>query len=671
MDTPKRDITVDDLFQIKILSTPEISPDGEKIVFSYKWTDLKANCYYSNLYMADVKDGTARPFTRGERNDSGPLWSPDGKYIAFRSDRDKKKGLWLIAASGGEAYPLVTDKGNIAEYTWAPDGRHIAYTFRPVDPPVPTIHISNDPAYTRKEEDENPYDIIEDMPYKSKGGTVYPKGKYHIYTVDIETGEKIQLTHEDFHDGNLSFSPDGKKLAFASCRGPDPLHDYENSDIYVLDMETKEIKKVTHQWGPKSGLGFSADGKYIFFTGHHAPKGQGSGEDLHIYKVPADGGEDTLLTKNFQGHVSNMLIGDTREFEDIEQPPLIVDGGKNILFCASHHGGCYLYQVSADGGEPKRIEGGEHEIAYYSMDRKAENLAVLKGDMTSATEICHYRKTSTGWDARQVTHYNDFLKETSISKPEEFWFTNSESVRTQGWMLKPPGFDPSRKYPLIHELHGGPHILYGYTFFHEMQLFAARGYCVLFINPRGSRGYGSDFCQAIQGNWGVPDFLDQMEFLDYAIGMGYIDKDRLFVTGGSYGGYMTNWVVTQTGRYRAAASHRSIANLFSTFGVSCGCYRFELGFGGQPWKDFEHYRRHSPLFHAEKVTTPILLMQSENDHLTPTAEAEQYFVALKYLGKRVRFVRFRNETHELSRSGKPTNRRARLELVLDWFNSYL
>lgn len=666
----KRNITIDDLFQIKIISTPEISADGQKIVFVYKWVDLKTNSYYSNLYMANLSEGTVTPFTHGDHQDSGPTWSPDDKYILFRSDREKKKGLWLIPSNGGEAYLLLTDKGTIGDYAWAPDSKHIAYTLRSPDPPVPALHLNNDPNYVRKDEDENPYDIIENLPYKTKGGYVYPKGKYHIYLLDIGTGNKVQLTNEDYHDSNLCFSPDGKQLAFCSNRVEDSLHNYENLDIYLLDLNSKELRKITQVWGNRAGLCWSEDSKYIFFTGHHAPKGQGGYVDLQIYKIPVTGGEEILITQNFKGFVSNLLIGDAREFEDIIQPPLILPGGKKLLFCASYEGGCYMFEVSTDGGEPKRLENGEHEIVYYSMDGYSRHMAILKGDMLSPSEIYLYKRTKDGWRSKQVTFCNKFLEQTTISRPQELWFTNSEGVRLQGWLLKPPDFDPTRKYPLIHEIHGGPHILYGYTFFHEMQYYAAKGYCVLFINPRGSRGYGTEFTKAVEGNWGGPDSLDQMEFLDHVLGLGFIDPAKLFITGGSYGGFMTNWLVTRTHRYCAAASHRSVSNLISAFGVSAGCIYFERTFGGLPWKDYEHYQAHSPLYHVEKVTTPILLMQSENDHLTPTGEAEQFFVALRYLGKRVRFVRFKNETHELSRSGKPTNRRARLELVMDWFDSF-
>jgi len=663
----KRNITIDDLFRMKLLNSPEISPDGKRIAFTYKWTELKDNKYYSNIYMAHLENGMVSPFTRGKHNDCYPLWSPGGKFIAFRTDRDKKNGLWLISSEGGEAYPLMTDKGALGEYIWSSDEKFIFYTFRKKDPPAPEAHTSSDPDYKHKEDDEKrPYDIIEDIPYKTKSGAINPKDKFHIYMMEIETGNKTQLTDANYHDGSLALSPDGKKLAFCSNRVENPVLDYENIDIYVLDLETKDLKKITHQWGGKSGLSWSDDGKFIFFTGHHAPRGKGGQADLKLYKIPSEGGDTVLLTENFQGYISNLLIGDTREFDDVVQPPLEL--GKELLFCASYHGGCYFYKIPSDGGEPERLEEGRHEIIYYSMDKKKENIAVLKGDALSLSEVYHYGKKGETWEAKKITSYNDFIKEeTNISEPEETWFTTGEGVKLQGWIIKPPDFQDGKKYPLIHEIHGGPHILYGYTFFHEMHYFASKGYCVLFINPRGSRGYGESFTSPIDGNWGVPDKRDQKEFLDHVISFGYIDSERLFVMGGSYGGYMTNWLVTQTDRYRAAASMRSVSNCTSLFGVSSGCFHFEHTFGGIPWRDYEHYRKHSPLFHVENVKTPIMILHAENDHLTPICEAEQFFVALRYLGKKARFVRFRDETHEMSRGGKPGNRRARLELIQEWF----
>jgi dipeptidyl aminopeptidase/acylaminoacyl peptidase len=669
MDT-KRDITIDDLFRIKLLNSPEISPSGDRIIFSYKWTDLKAAKYFSNLYVAHLKDGKIQQFTHGECHDLYPLWSPDGTSIVFRSDRNDKKGLWLIPVDGGEAIPFMTEKGTLGEYIWSPDSTKIAYTFRKPDEPIRPEHISYDPEYKPKD-DERPYDIIEEIPYKTKSGEIKPRGKFHIYMIDLATKEITQLTDGIHDEGSLSFSPDGKKIAFTSNRNEDPIHDFEHVDIFILTLEGRETRKVTRQWGPKSGLAWSSDMSCIFFTGHHAPKGMGGPENYKLYKVPVAGGDTIVLTKDFDGHLSNMLIGDTREFDDCVQPPLFIDNEKNLLFCASYHGGCYIYEIPVDGGVPKKIEDGPIDISYCSIDRSRKNLAVLKGDMLSPSEVYHYRKGDKGWEIKQLTSYNEFLREElTISEPEELWFTNSEGIRLQGWLQKPPGFDPSKKYPLVHEIHGGPHILYGYTFFHEIQLFAARGYCVLYINPRGSRGYGTAFTAAVHRNWGGPDKVDQMEFLDHVISKGFIDEHKLFLTGGSYGGFMTNWLVTQTDRYCAAASHRSVSHMASHFGVSCGNLHFEFTFGGVPWRDFEHYRQHSPYYLVENVHTPFLIMHSENDNLCPLGEAEQMFVALRYLNKKARFVRFKNETHELSRGGKPSNRRARLELVLEWFETY-
>lgn len=668
--TEKRHITIDDLFKVAILNSPEISPDGKRIVFSYKWTDIKENTYHSNLYMADLDSGKVSQFTWGDRSDLYPLWSPDASSIIFRSDRDKKKGLWIIDAGGGEARPLITEKGSLGEYIWSPDSQKIAYTFRLPDPPMPLEHISGDPEYIRKDEDR-PYDVIETIPYKTKGGEIRPKGKFHIYLLDLRSGEKIQLTEGDFDESSISFSPDGKKIAFCSNWDLDPVHEHESNDIYILDIETKKAGKITCQWGPKSGLGWTDDGEHIYYSGHLAPKGKGGPEDQKLYRISSKGGEAVLLSRDFCGHVGNMLIGDTREFDDMVQPPMQLDGGRTLVFAASYHGGCYLYQIPSQGGSPEKIEDGQVDISYYSIDAAKENMAVLKGDFLSPNEIYHYRRQGKGWEIKKITSYNDFLKEeTTVTVPEEIWFKSTEGIDIQGWMLKPPDFQAGKKYPLIHQIHGGPHILYGYTFFHEMQYMASKGYCVLFINPRGSRGYGTEFTAPVNGSWGCADTRDQMEFLDHVISLGYVDDSQLFLTGGSYGGYMTNWLVTQTTRYCAAASHRSIAHLASTFGTSCGCYHFEHAFGGVPWEDYEHLRKHSPLFHVKNVETPLLIMHSENDNLTPLAEAEQFFVALRYLGKKVRFVRFKSETHELSRGGRPTNRRARLDLVMDWFEIF-
>ncbi|MBI2263986.1 MAG: PD40 domain-containing protein, partial [Armatimonadetes bacterium] len=375
----KRDIQIDDLFRIKFLNSPEISPDGRKIAFTYKWTDLKENTYYSSLYVADVESGVVTPFTRGEKQDSRPRWSPDGKSILFRGDRDKKKGLWILPADGGEAGPLMTDKGALGEYVWSPDGKKVAFTFREAPDPIPLRHISNDPEYKATDEDR-PYEILEKVPFKTTGGELLTGLRFHIYLLDVETGKKEQLTQEDFDDGSLAFSPDGRALAFCSNRSEDPIRDYEHNDIYVLDPGTRKVRKVTNHWGPKNAPTWSPDGRFIYFAGHRAPRGKGGPEDVRIYRIPSGGGEPVLITQDFQGYVGNLIVGDTREFDVIVEPFVFPKGGDSLLFSASHEGGCFLYEVPRDGGKPVRIEEGQHEIAACSVDRQGENMAVLRGD---------------------------------------------------------------------------------------------------------------------------------------------------------------------------------------------------------------------------------------------------------------------------------------------------
>lgn len=667
----KRPLELDDLFRIKLLDNPFISSDGSKIAFTYKWIDSEKNKYFSNIYIADIKENKIIQFTRGDYSDRRPKWSPDMKHIAFVSNREEKTRLWLIPSQGGEAYPITQEEGSFSFYTWSPDAKYIVYSFKKKYKEPDIIEDEKDKK-EEKSKGKPDFYVIDDIVYKADGQGVTGPDKYNIYLHEIETGKIKQLTGGNLHDINPVFSPDGKKIAFCSNRSQDIIDDPENDDILTIDIETGEIKQITPERGTKSAINWSLDGKNIVFLGNHNPPGTGWPKNFYVYTVPSDGGEDKNLIENFDFTASNKIVGDLQEFSfGPSSLPQFINNGQEIAFLASVKGACELYKVAVSGGVPEKILGGKKDIASFHIDRSGNNIALIMGDMTHPHELFHLEKNGNSWKLKQLTDFNAFIqKEIDLTEPEDLWFENSDGVMIHGWLVKPPGFDEKNKYPLIQQIHGGPHVLYGYTFFHEMHFLASRGYCVLYINPRGSQGYGDDFAMAIRPHWGTPDSLDQLEFLNHVVSKGFIDDKRLYLAGGSYGGFMTIFLTSQTDRYKAAITERCVSNLSSLFGVSDYGYTFQSAVEGLPWEEPEKYNKYSPLYYVKNINTPLLIIHSEEDHRAPVDQADQLYTAMKFLKKDVRYLRFTKESHGLSRSGSPRCRKIRLKFILKWLEEH-
>lgn len=667
MPDTRRPITTGDLFRFLLVSDPQISPDGERIVYAVQRTGLEKNKYFSNLWWVGA-DGTGNgAFTRGDQNDRSPRWSPDGRSIVFVSDRGETTQLWRISTEGGEAEPLTTlEEGSIGEFHWSPAGDRIAFTYRPK------------PEWERKqarEEREKNHRSTPPLPvrrlhYRAEGEGTIGQERRHVHVLDVGSREVVQITRGETDQTSLAWSPDGERIAFVSNRSEDPDRTPQYMDLFVIPSGGGAETRIEAPSGPKGMLAWSPDGTRLAYYGHTDVSDVWSPTDTHLWVLPAAGGEGRDLCAGLDRPAGDCTLADIRAFGGGWTGPVWSPDSTQVYFLLSDRGCCHLYRAPAEGGAPQNLTPAfAGEVSSLSLDRSGKRLAVVAGDPLNPGDVGITETGGTRANVRLVTALNrDLLAELELSSPEEVSAASGEG-EVHGWLMRPSG---DRAAPLILYIHGGPHTQYGWSFMHEFQLLAARGFAILYTNPRGSRGYGQAHVAAIRGDWGGPDYRDLMAAVDAATDLPGIDPERLGVTGGSYGGYMTNWIVGHTDRFRCGVTQRSVVNLQSMAGTCDFNFSQSDYFGGNAWDEPERLLAQSPLTYAAAVRTPLLILHSEGDLRCPIEQAEQWFAALMNLGREVEFVRYpREANHGLSRSGPPDLRRDRLERIAGWMERWL
>jgi dipeptidyl aminopeptidase/acylaminoacyl peptidase len=663
----KRLITADDLYNFQLLSDPRISPDGRHMAYIARRVERKTEKKYANLWIVPTESGEPRQFTYGDQTDGPPRWSPDGKTIAFlsnRGDQEKSAQIYLIPFDGGEARKLTDLDGEIGEFSWSPDGKRLLLQFRKTDVDV-----------AARRDDENlkklgvPARHYDRLFYKLDGYGYLPHERWHLWTVDARTGKAKQLTDHDVYDEtSASWSVDGKWITFVSNRSADPDQDVEAVDLFVMPAAGGEMRLVPTPAGEKSQPAFSLDGKWIAYYGQ--PGGREWYRNTGLWVVPADGSAPAVnLTAKHDFHCSNWTINDMGQPEEIR--PVWSPDGQTIYFPVVKHGSSLLMSIPAVGGKPQVVIDGQGVVGSYSFDRAFTRIGYLYGRMDDPGQL-HVRDLASGGD-RVLTRQNDeLLAALDLGEMETVWYKGPDGNDLQGWVLKPPGFDPKKKYPSILEIHGGPLTQYGYFFMHEFYFLAAQGYVVYFTNPRGGRGYGEKHAGGIFRNWGTNDYADLMAWADRVEKLPYIDKNRMGVTGGSYGGYMTLWIIGHTQRFKAAVAQRVVSNFVSMWGSSDFNWTFEQELSNKPpFEDLQYFWDRSPMKYIGNARTPTLISHSENDHRCPIEQGEQAFVALKRLGVDTEFVRYPDEFHGVSRTGRTDRRIIRLTHFARWFDRYL
>ncbi len=662
-------ITEEDLYRFQLITDCQISPDGRHIGYSLQRVDKKKEKKYSNIWIVPTDGGRARRFTHGNYAENQLKWSPDGSKIAFVSNRgdEKQPQIYILPFAGGEARQLTNLKGEFGGFEWSPDGRRLVCQFR-----------KKDKEAIKREKDKKKKELgvvarqITRCFYKRDGSGFLPQERWHIWTIDVGTGRAKQLTDSPIYDEwDPQWSPDGRQIVFCSNHSDDPDLDPDVVDLFLIPAEGGKLRKVEAPLGVKGGPTFSPDGKWLAWLGR---EGRGkSWRNLCLWVLPLQGkGGARNLTEKFDFHISSWTINDLPGSPPM-MPPIWAKDGSRIYFQVTRHGNTILQSVALDGDEQslQTVIGEKGVVGSFSFDREQFKLGYLHADMADLGQV--WVKELTNLRARRLTKVNEnLLRARDLGEVEEVWFKGAANNDLQGWILKPPDFDPARKYPSILEIHGGPRVQYGNFFMHEFYWLAANGYVVYFCNPRGGQGYGEEHSKAIWNNWGTVDYDDLMAWVDFVQQKPYVDPERMGVTGGSYGGYMTNWIIGHTDRFQAAVTQRSVSNLISMYGSSDYNWSFQEEFGDQPpWENLENYWRQSPMKYIGQAKTPTLIIHSEQDMRCPIEQDEQIFVALKRLGVDTEMVIFPEEPHGLSRGGRTDRRIERLKHILRWFDRYL
>ena len=676
-----RPITETDLFKFVWIADPQISPDGRNVAFVRVTVNEPEDRYDTSVWIVPT-DGSQPPrrLTTGPR-DLAPRWSPDGAWLALLrssdgNDKSQPAQLYLIPTDGGEPRGLTDLPRGASAAVWSPDGRTIAFSSTTT---ADDRRKREEPKTARRESDVR---VITRATYRFNGkGYLDPDRPSHIWTipaprVSSETPEPRQITTGRFDEEHAAWGPDGTRLYFTSNRVDEPSQAPTDDDLYSVPAAGGEPTRVASIDGPIGTFAFSPDGQRIAFVGalNGTPVRSYSQNDVFVTSA-TPGGSPRNLTTGYDFDIDGGIGGDQRAPRGNLPSDLVwTRDGRSVLIVAAEHGSANLRRIDAETGTGESLTQGSQDVQAYTATADATRLALLISTPTNVGDLFVLNTTgnSTNQPARLTDVNRELFGQLVQSEPEEIWYSSFDGRRIQGWILKPPDFDASKKYPFILEIHGGPHAAYGNTFTHEFSWMAARGYVVLYTNPRGSTSYGQDFGNVIQFHYPGDDYRDLMAGVDEMLKRGYIDTERLGVTGGSGGGVLTNWTITHTTRFAAAVSQRSIAD-WSGFWYTADFTLFQpTWFRAAPWEDPKDFAERSAITHIANVTTPLMLIEGEADMRTPPADGgEQMFRALKYLKRPVVMVRFPDETHELSRSGKPWHRIERLRHLVGWFDKYL
>ena len=668
----KRFITEKDLLKFTWIADPQIAPDASRIAFVRVTVNEKENRYETSLFTVGTSGAEApRPLTSNVR-DTMPRWSPDGRRIAFvrsieKDGKPQPGQVYVLDMNGGEAYPLTQDTKGVSSIEWSPDGKTLAFT-------APVGGDEQDKK-DGKEEAKSDVQVITRAVYRSNGNPTYvDAGRHtHIFTVAATNADKPQtkqVTDGEYDEREIEWAPDGSKIYFISTRVPEAYYEPADSDLYSVPTSGGTITKVASIDGTINAPRVSPDGHRIAFVGtaNGNPVRSYSQPDLFVVDA-APGSAPRNLTEAYDFDIAGGIGGD-------QSPPRGQSGssivwskdGASLIVVSAEHGSANLKRLTIATGKLDTLTDGQQSVGAFTATPDGSTIAATISTQTNVGDLFMIDAKP-----RQITNVNrELFSDMQQSEPEEIWYKSFDGRKIQGWILKPPNFDAGKKYPLILEIHGGPHAAYGNVYTHEFQWMAAKGYIVLFTNPRGSTSYGQEFGNIIQYHYPGDDYKDLMAGVDELLKRGYVDASRMGVTGGSGGGLLTNWTITQTQRFKAAVAQRDIADWYGFWFTADFWLAKPTWFRKAPWEDPQDFAARSPITHVANVTTPTMFVLGDQDYRTPPADGgEMMFRALKYRKIPTVMVRFPRESHELSRSGEPKHRVERLQHIVGWMDQWL
>ncbi|HEX8722211.1 MAG TPA: S9 family peptidase [Pyrinomonadaceae bacterium] len=702
----RRGVTAEDYYSFEFLSDPRLSPDGRWVAYVVTTVDQRQNRRLSQIWLA-ATDGSRPPrqFTTSPQSSSSPRWSPDGRSLAFLSSRPApdsgaaqpgsptpspspstaatppsgtqpqaaetpapaatpgqtgtattpgvpsalqtaaaadpapRAQVWVLSLDGGEARRVTNLKNGAGNFDWSPDGTRLVLTTRtgPSDAKAP----SSDVRHYRH------------TSYKFNDTGWFDDKRSHVWVVEVGSGAARQITSgEDWNDSDPQWSPDGTRIAFVSDRTGHAFDESRNTDVWVVSASGGALTKISDHEEEDSSPRWSPDGKWIAFTGRIRER-----DHPKIFLAPSAGGAPS---RNVAPQL-DLIPGGLAWAE----------AGRALYFETGVKGETHLFRVEVKDGGIRQVTKGARAVRFADISNDSRRVVYAANDFQHLDDL--YAADIDGSNERRLTGLNAKLwPGLRLASVERMTYKGADGWDVDGFLVRPVGWREGQKYPMILNIHGGPAGQYGVDWFHEFQVYAARGWAVFYTNPRGSTGYGQKFERGIEGEWGRNDYTDVMNGVEEVLRRNpWIDRERLGVTGGSYGGYLTNWIVGHTNMFKAAVTLRSVVNFVSDEGTRDGAYGHKDDFGGDLFEKFDLYWERSPLKYAMNVKTPILILHSDNDFRVPLEQAEQWFRALKHFGAPAEFVIFPRENHNLTRTGEPKHLVESLNWQLYWFDRYL
>ncbi|WP_419956771.1 prolyl oligopeptidase family serine peptidase [Novosphingobium kalidii] len=647
---PARAFAGEDLFSLAGATDPQISPDGTRVVYVRMSGDIMTDKEVPSIWLVDVASGRQTPLAAGKGAHRSPRWSPDGKRIAYVSSNTGAPQLHVLWIDSGRSVQVTGLPESPGSITWSPDGKAIAYTMHVAGE---GMKLGRAPEKPEGAEWAESLQVIDRVNYRADGGGYAQPGFDHLFVVPADGGAPRQVTFGDWNDsGPLSWSPDGRTLVFSANRRPDWERELNNTEVYALDVASGAVTALTTREGPDQSAVVSPDGKRIAYLGFDDVNR--SYENTELYVMNADGTGARSLTAGLDQSIDTVTWG----------------GNSQLYVSYDDHGKKRVARVGLDGSV-RMVREGLTAGTHYDRPYTGGEFSVSNGGKVAYTAGTTAAPADVWVDGRKLTDLNaNWLQAKTLAPVRKLSVTAPDGRPVDAWLATPPGWQAGQRVPLILEIHGGPNTAYGPSFSTDVQLYAARGYAVLYTNPRGSTSYGEEFANLIDRAYPGTDYNDLIAAVDAAIAEGVADPNNLFVTGGSGGGVLTAWIVGKTDRFKAAATQKPVINWISeALTMDATTFTSRYWFDKKPWEDPMSYWSRSPLSLVGNVKTPTLVVVGSEDYRTPVSEAEQYYAALQIRGVPTAMVKVPGASHG-GLTARPSQSAAKASAILDWFDKY-